>query len=152
MSHNRRRIREVMRGRITLVFRERLMMAVTAVNQCRYCSHYHTREALAAGIPLSEIDQLLGGSVTAYEPREAVALLYAQHWAETDGHPDTEARQRLVEDYGTDMASDIELVLRLIRFGNLIGNTLDYVLCRITGSRWGLSAADRRARCRDSLA
>jgi AhpD family alkylhydroperoxidase len=143
LGQNRMRIQEVMRGSVTLVFRERLMMAVTAVNQCRYCSYYHAHEALAAGIPAEEINQLLGGSVAAYEPHEAVALLYAQHWAESDANPDPVTKRRLVDTYGADRASDIELVLRLIRFGNLCGNTFDYILYRITGGRCGLSVSEQ---------
>lgn len=40
-------------------FRERLMLAVTAVNRCRYCSFAHTRMALAAGVSNAEIAQIL---------------------------------------------------------------------------------------------
>ncbi|MCK4314262.1 MAG: carboxymuconolactone decarboxylase family protein [Anaerolineae bacterium] len=44
---SRSRIRAVMKQNLTSpAFRERLMLAVTAVNGCRYCSHVHAREAL----------------------------------------------------------------------------------------------------------
>lgn len=36
--------------RIGKDFVERIMMAVTEVNGCRYCSYFHTRVALKAGI------------------------------------------------------------------------------------------------------
>jgi hypothetical protein len=68
---------------------------------------------------------------------EVPALLYAQHWAEADGEPDQVVRQRLVEQYGEEAAAGIELVLRMIRMGNLLGNTWDYVLYRISFGRWG---------------
>jgi AhpD family alkylhydroperoxidase len=138
MTHNRKQLRAAMRGSLSPAFRERLMMVVTAVNACRYCSYYHAREALAAGIPQDEIDRLLSGAVEAYDPREATALLYAQHWAESDANPDPQAAQRLVETYGSDVASAIEVVLRMIRAGNYMGNTLDYVLFRVTGGRRGI--------------
>ena len=50
LMKNRLRIREVMRNEISLEFRERLMLAVTEVNGCKYCSYYHARAALDAGI------------------------------------------------------------------------------------------------------
>ncbi len=136
---NRARIRAVMgQNLIQPAFRERLMMAVTAVNGCRYCSYFHAREALLTGISEAEVKTLLSGSVDHCPEEEAVAVLYAQHWAESDACPDPDARRRLVETYGSEKASAIELVLRMIRMGNLVGNTWDYFLYRISMGRWGL--------------
>jgi hypothetical protein len=33
---------------------------------------------------------------------------------------------------------EIEVVLRVIRIGNLMGNTIDYVLYRVSFGRWGV--------------
>jgi hypothetical protein len=68
---------------------------------------------------------------------ELQALLYAQHWAETDGRPDPAARETLVQNYGPDRAGAIETVLRMIRMGNLLGNTGDYFLYRLSGGTFG---------------
>ncbi|MEA3341415.1 MAG: carboxymuconolactone decarboxylase family protein [Chloroflexota bacterium] len=119
-------------------FRERLMMAVTAVNGCRYCSHFHAKEALLAGISEAEVELLLSGVVDRCPVEESAAVLYAQHWAESDANPDPEARQKLAAIYGSEVAAAIELTLRMIRMGNLMGNTWDYVLYRISFGRWGL--------------
>jgi AhpD family alkylhydroperoxidase len=44
---NRKKLKEITAKRlISPAFRERLMLAVTAVNGCRYCSYFHTRQAL----------------------------------------------------------------------------------------------------------
>ncbi|MDY7041783.1 MAG: carboxymuconolactone decarboxylase family protein [Chloroflexota bacterium] len=130
--------RTAKQGAVSPAFRERLMLAVTSVNRCRYCAYGHSRAALLAGVCKEEADTLLAGAVTDCPEEEIPALLYAQHWAETNANPDTEARQRLVEVYGADTARSIETVLRSIRLGNLMGNTLDYLLYRISGGRWGL--------------
>jgi AhpD family alkylhydroperoxidase len=37
------------------------MLAVTAVNQCRYCSYAHARMALLAGLSTEEIQALNDG-------------------------------------------------------------------------------------------
>ncbi|MGD8244865.1 MAG: carboxymuconolactone decarboxylase family protein [Anaerolineae bacterium] len=117
-------------------FRERLMLVVTGVNGCRYCSYVHAREALAAGISRDEI-RALGESMFAGSPPEEVpALLYAQHWAETDGKPEPAVRERIGEQYGRDALKRIEAVLRVIRMGNLMGNSVDFVLHRVSFGRW----------------
>lgn len=125
-------------------FRERLMLAVTAVNRCRYCSFAHTRMALAAGVSNAEIAQILDLAFSDCPPDEAPALAYAQHWAETDAAPDPAARERLLCEYGVIRAEAIEAVLRMIRVGNLLGNTFDYLLFRLSGGRFGLTDDDRR--------
>jgi AhpD family alkylhydroperoxidase len=135
---NRQRLRRLReQALVSPAFRERLMIAVTAVNGCRYCSYFHAREALRTGLAPAEISGLLAGSVTDCPDDEAVALAYAQHWAETDGHPDPEATRRLEHTYGAERAGAIHLVLRMIRMGNLSGNSLDYLLYRASFGRWG---------------
>ncbi len=138
LIRNRARIRALMRDNLlSPAFRERLMLAVTAVNGCRYCSYFHAREALLTGIPEAEVESLLSGVVDCCPEEEAAAILYAQHWAETDANPDPEVRRKLIEIYGDDIAVAIELALRMIRMGNLMGNTWDCLLYRISLGRWG---------------
>lgn len=137
----RREIRTLMRGEvIDPAFRERLMLAVTEVNGCRYCLYGHARQALAQGIPQEEIEALAQGMFDGSPPGEVPALLYAQHWAEANGEPDPAARDRLVDEYGEQVAEGIELALRMIRMGNLVGNTWDYILYRISFGRWGAAS------------
>jgi len=89
MIKRRALIRRAMSELISPAFRERLMMVVTEVNGCRYCSYYHAREALKSGISAAELAALLAGQIPAGAPAgEHVALTYAQHGAETDAHPD----------------------------------------------------------------
>ena len=94
-------------GRISKAFAERIMLAVTAVNGCRYCSYGHTRAALAAGVPGEDIRNM------------------------AEGEPDEFAWRRLVEVYGEDRARDISAYIRMITIGNLFGNTFDAFLSRL---------------------
>ena len=128
---------------VSSAFRERLMLAVTAVNGCRYCSYYHAKEAIKAGLPEAELQKLLGGVVDDAPDDELPALLYAQHWAESDANPDLAARQKLVEIYGAERTEAIEMALRMIRMGNLLGNQWDYWLYRLSFGRWGLTEDDQ---------
>jgi AhpD family alkylhydroperoxidase len=135
---NRRKVGEVNKGTIiSPAFRERMMLAVTAVNRCRYCSYFHTGEALKSGLSQEEISRLLSGEVTACPPEEAPAVIYAQHWAESNACPDPMVVQKLQETYGREKADAIQLVLRMIRTGNLSGNSWDYLLYRLSFGNWG---------------
>ena len=134
---NRKQLKAVMnRGSISPAFRERLMLAVTAVDGCRYCSYFHARQALKSGVTQEEISRLLSGDVDDYPEEEAVAVIYAQHWAESDAHPDPEAVRRLQQTYGVEKTEAIHLMLRMIRLGNLLGNSWDYLLYRISFGKW----------------
>ncbi len=132
------RNRSKLRGEtLTNAFRERLMLAVTEVNRCRYCAYYHARQALVEGLSKAELQALTEGDFDTSPPEERPALLYAQHWAEAKGQPDPAARRRLRELYGDDKADAIEITLRIIRVGNLAGNTLDKLLYYATLGHWG---------------
>jgi AhpD family alkylhydroperoxidase len=122
---------------VSPVLRERLMLVVTSVNQCRYCGAFHTRAAQISGITSSEIALLLGGNLQHAPASELPALLYAQAWAEANGAPDLSLHAQLATIYRTELVSGIELVLRAIRVGNLLGNTWDYLLFRLAGNRMG---------------
>ena len=141
---HRERVKAAMKdGRVSHPFRERLMLAVTAVNGCRYCSYYHAKEAVKAGLPDAELQKMLVGVVDDAPADELPALIYAQHWAEMDGEVETAVRQSLINTYGADRAQAIETVLIMIRQGNLWGNTTDYFLYRLTFGRRGLTEYDR---------
>lgn len=134
----------LMRGEsLDSAFRERLMLTVTVVNGCRHCSHEHARQALVAGVSAGEIEALAGGTIDDCPPAELRALLYAQHWAESDGKPDPEARKRLFELYGEEVSQAIDLALGVIRMGNLGGNTIDHILFRLSFGRLGVDARSR---------
>lgn len=123
------------RGQISPEFRERIMLAVTSVNVCRYCSFMHTLLARKEGLPSEEVRELLEGAVGPAPDEETEALLFAQHWAETRGVPELEARQKLVDTYGEDKARAIEVAIRAIMFGNYTGNTLDALLFTLSRGR-----------------
>jgi AhpD family alkylhydroperoxidase len=134
----RKDLRALMRGiTIAPAFRERLMLAVTEVNRCRYCAHAHSRAALATGVPQDEVEALAAGVFEGSPPEELPALLYAQHWAEAAGKPEVALRERVVAVYGEQAVGMIDLALRVIRVGNLLGNTFDCLLHRLSFGRWG---------------
>jgi AhpD family alkylhydroperoxidase len=140
IMQNRQRLKIAMRGdMISNKFRERLMLMVTEVNGCRYCSYYHAREALKAGIPDDELEDLISGTIPTNTPKDEIpALLYAQYWAEVNAKPDPEIQQKFIDTYGVEKSEAITVILHMIRVGNLSGNLWDYILYRISFGRWGL--------------
>jgi len=143
IGERRRLLRSTMDGLISPGFRERLMLVVTQVNGCRYCSYFHSGQALKSGVPSAELHTLLAGQIPSETPPdEVVGLLYAQHWAEANANPDPEVVQKLVETYGQEKAAAIDIILRMIRAGNLMGNTADYLLFRLS---FGLIGARKSA-------
>ena len=113
-------------------FRERLMMAVTSVNRCRYCSFVHTRAALKEGVTREELEGFLSREADAVPEEERVAVLYAQHWAESGGNPEPEAMQQLEAAYPPERVEAINLTIRFINFNNLFGNTTDRLLYAVS--------------------
>ena len=119
--------------RVGHAFAEKIMLAVTQVNGCRYCSYGHTKSALQAGVPQKEIARIAAGELGEFPEDEAIALFFGQHYAESEGQPDPFALQRFMDFYGEEKANDILAYIRMIMFGNLIGNTFDAFLNRFRG-------------------
>lgn len=99
-------------------------LAVSGVNECRYCTWLHTKTALEKGLSQEEIDAMLSAEFDDLGPGELTAVLYAQHWADTDGEVTTEGRSRVLDEYGPRRTSEIEAVIRAAYFGNLCSNTV----------------------------
>lgn len=119
---------------IAPAFAEKIMLAVTGVNDCIYCSWFHTRQALQQGLNPDEVAALLNLDIknasTEYEYR---ALLYAQHYAETGKQPEPSCRQVFEDFYGPDVTPVLYLYMDWIYLGNLGGNTFSAFLSRLQG-------------------
>lgn len=127
------RISKTMRE-LDKAFVEKIMTVVTAVNGCVYCAWFHAKQAVASGISAEEVQNMLNLQFQADAAEDEVpALLYAQHYAETDRRPDPKMTEKLVAAYGEEKAQQIQLVIRMIFFGNLAGNTFDAFLSRLKG-------------------
>jgi AhpD family alkylhydroperoxidase len=81
-------------------FVERLQLTVTEVNGCAACSYAHTYMALKQGMSSEEINSFLSGDGTFINQKEAKAIIFAQHYADTRGFPKKDAFDALVDEYG----------------------------------------------------
>lgn len=120
--------------KISRAFIEKIMTVTTAVNGCVYCAWFHAKQAVESGISEEEVKNLMNLQFQAdASDFEIVALLYAQHFAETNRKPDPAMTTKLFNFYGEKTAKHILLFIRMIFFGNLLGNTWDAVLSRFKG-------------------
>jgi len=111
--------------RVSQAFAEKLMLAVSGVNECTFCSYRHTRTALEQGVSQDEIRALIAGDVAGFAGEEAIGIAYAQHWAESRGRPSAAARDRAVSCYGEDRVRYMEVFMRMVELGNLCSNTVE---------------------------
>lgn len=123
-----RLVRAKRANRVSDQFAEKIMLAVTAVNECQYCTRYHTDLAQETGVGPETITSILESDIeSAVDDDERPALLFAQRYAETNESPGRKAVRELQRAYGEETAADILAFIRAIYFGNLLGNTYDGV-------------------------
>jgi len=118
---------------VTRDLAEKLMLTVTGVNGCRYCTYLHSWYGARQGLSEREVSSLLGGEVEHARVEEAPALFFAQQYAEKAGQPDDDLVHRLVDEYGLETARDLVTLIRIMTIGNLVGNTFDALVSRCLG-------------------
>ncbi len=114
-------------------FTERIMLAVTEVNGCEVCSYFHAKLALESGISNEELQSILSGNAQSIPPEESVAILFAQHYADTRGNPTEASWDRVVKEYGEKKALGILGSIRMITVGNIFGIPLSALKRRLHG-------------------
>ncbi len=130
--HGSLRMKNVMKSKkITPQLIEKIMLAVTAVNGCRYCSYFHATMAIRSGLVSQDVIEMLQGDIGACTEEEAYICAFAQHWAESKETPSREMLLSLVKRFGIDTAKDIIAPIQMITMGNLFGNTIDSFLARL---------------------
>jgi AhpD family alkylhydroperoxidase len=123
----------LVRPKTSRALREKVVLGVTSVNDCRYCAWGHTHWALSHGVSLDEVNQILGhqtAELAAKDPAEAAAILFAQHYAEHQDRFDPDAIGNLLKYYSDAQVAEILAYIRAITLGNLAGNTFDAFLGR----------------------
>lgn len=126
-------IRAFIRPKIPFVLREKVYLSVTAINDCRFCQWGHTHWALAHGLPLEEVNQILSSqdkTLAADSPAEAAAIFFAQHYTEQQDKFDPQALENLRKYYSHAQVKELLAHVRFITLTNLSGNTVDAFLGR----------------------
>jgi AhpD family alkylhydroperoxidase len=129
-------LRSIVKPKTSKSLREKVMLGVTAINDCRYCAWGHSHWALMQGVPLEDVNRILtdqDGDMKADDPAQAAAILFGQHYAEHIGEIDPESIKNLGSYFNESQVREIICYVHFITFTNLSGNTVDVVLDRIKG-------------------
>jgi AhpD family alkylhydroperoxidase len=114
--------------------RERIMLAVTAVNRCFYCQLAHTAFARSEGLADGEIQDILAGVDPAEDLGESAALAYVRDLAERGFVSRDAALWGELRRYYTDeQCAAIDSSARVINVANRFGNTFDAARERLSG-------------------
>lgn len=114
-------------------FVERIMLAVTEVNDCPACSFGHSKIALESGMSNEEIENILSGVHSEVPLDQLPAIMFAQHYAEYRGKPTKLAWDQVVEVYGQQRAEGILAAIRMIMLGNTYGIPWGSLIGRFKG-------------------
>lgn len=120
-------------NRVSVDFRERIILAVTQVNGCKMCSLLHTKNALEGGMTADEISELLDGEFDGIPEEQGVAVMFAQHYADSAGCPSKQTYESMLEQYGAETTRDIMSFIRLMMVTNIHGNSIDALRHRLKG-------------------
>src|SRR5690554_61280 len=117
-------------------FVERLQLAVTEVNGCAACSYQHTKMALNMGMSSEEINSFLSGGEDFIDPKEAKAIVFAQHFADETGRPNKKAYDSVVDEYGEEKAEVVLAACQVMLAGNMYGIPFSAFQSRLKGKKY----------------
>ena len=111
-------------NKLLLDFKEKLVLAITGINNCAYSSLLHTRIAIENGVKISGVKRLLEGKIETFPKDEYAALLYAKHWTETKGNVSDVERKKVINFFGLRETRILEAVIMSAHFSNMCSNTV----------------------------
>jgi AhpD family alkylhydroperoxidase len=112
---------------------KRIELAVTEVNGCAACSYEHAKMALHQGMSGAEISSFLSGGEAFIKPEEAKAIVFAQHFADSQGHPKEYAYDAVVKEYGEKQARIMLSAAQVMIAGNTYGIPYSAFRSRLKG-------------------
>lgn len=112
--------------------REMVYIAVSTINQCRYCASHHRRAALEAGLINDEIHDIENEFDERFSPKERAALQYARELTRTSTVGDG-TRYRAQEHFSDDAFVELTMVVGLANFTNRFNNGLAVPLETLPG-------------------
>ena len=124
-------------------FREELMLAVSRLNGCRFCSWGHHEWAQISGVPDEELARLEQLDPSGFDRRKWLAISYVRALVQADfKRVQPELRRAMQHKYSPEEIRQIELIAKVMDVGNRGSNTFDAMLSRLKG----VPAADSRIR------
>ncbi len=129
---NHLRINAIAEGKaLDPAFQARLLLAVTQANECTLFSWMVTQHAAKAKLSAEETAALMAGDTDSVPEEYAPAVLYARHWAQSDGKPNPQTSAAMARAYGAETLDHIHFVIQVMHIGNRFCNTLEYWKLRV---------------------
>ena len=110
-------------GTIEQRLKEILYLAVSTVNECDRCTHYHHRSGERAGLTAKEINEIATEQNQNFSVHERTALMYARELTRT-ASVSGDLRYKLQEYYSPAQCVEITMVIGLANFTNRFNNGL----------------------------
>ena len=124
-----------LREEVDAGFREELMLAVSQLNGCIYCSWGHHEWAQISGVSNEELARLEQLDPTGFDRRKWVAISYVRALVkENFVRVQPQLRRAMQHKYSAREIRDIELIAKVMDVGNRGSNTFDAMRSRLKGS------------------
>jgi AhpD family alkylhydroperoxidase len=115
-------------------FREELMLAVSQLNGCVYCSWGHHEWAQISGVSNEELARLEQLDPSGFDRRKWVAISYVRALVkENFVRVQPQLRRAMQHKYSAREIRDIELIAKIMDVGNRGSNTFDAMRSRLKG-------------------
>jgi len=115
-------------------FREELMLSVSQLNGCRFCSWGHHEWAEISGVSNEELAQLERLDPAGFDRRKWLAIQYVRALVKEDFvRVQPVLRRAMQHKYSPREIRDIELIANVMDIGNRGSNTFDAMLSRLRG-------------------
>ena len=118
-------------GRMDAAFREQIMLSISRMNDCRYCTAIHGAWAEKVGLDEEQRAALVDLEPGSFDRRTWVALAWARRLVDDDAAPDPDLETELRAHYSEREIAAIKAVAIAINLANRSGNTWDAFLERL---------------------
>ncbi len=123
-----------LKGEVDAGFREELMLAVSQLNGCIYCSWGHYEWAQISGVSNEELARLEQLDPTGFDRRKWVAISYVRALVkENFVRVQPQLRRAMQHKYSAREIRNIELIANVMDVGNRGSNTFDAMRSRLKG-------------------
>lgn len=115
-------------------FREELMLAVSKLNDCRYCSWVHHEWANIAHVPEEELAFIEQLDPSHFDRKKWVAIAFVRELVEARfGRVSKELMREMKANYSATEIREIKLIAKVMDISNRGVNTWDSMLSRLRG-------------------
>jgi uncharacterized peroxidase-related enzyme len=111
-------------GSLDRRLKEMVYLAVSTVNECKYCTAHHLTGARKAGLSERDIEDVQSETNQSFSPAEQAAMHYAREMTRACAD-EFGTREHLRENFSEEQLVELTLVIALANFTNRFNNGLN---------------------------